>query len=56
MYWPVNAKKNCFVRFIFKIVLLELYHFYCKPEPELYKPALKYFLQQSGIERLSLEL
>ena len=41
--WPVNAKKNCFVRFIFKIVLLELYHFYCEPEPELYKQVWKYF-------------
>ena len=27
LYWPVNAKKNCFVRIVFEVVLLKFYHF-----------------------------
>ena len=44
LYWPVKAKKNCFVRFIFQIVVLDHTIFYSEPEPVIYKPVLKYFL------------
>ena len=27
-------------------MLLELFHFYCEPKPELYKPVLKCFLME----------